>query len=37
MRKVDLAVPAMVFIGLLFWLLLFRPAFIQPWVERLLR
>jgi hypothetical protein len=37
MRKVDLGIPAMVFVGLLFWLLILRPAFIQQFVQSFLR
>ena len=44
MRKVELGIPAMVFVGLLFWLLMLRPAFLRPpmqafqsFLERLMR
>jgi hypothetical protein len=37
MRKADLGIPAMVFVGLLFWLLILRPAFIRPFIDRLMR
>jgi hypothetical protein len=37
MRKTDLGIPAMVFVGLLFWLLVLRPAFIRPLLDSLLR
>jgi hypothetical protein len=37
MRKLDLGIPAMVFVGLLFWLVILRPAFVRPWLDSLLR
>jgi hypothetical protein len=37
MRKVDLGIPAMVFVGLLFWLLILRPAIIQQFTQSLMR
>ena len=37
MRKVDLGIPAMVFVGLLFWLLILRPAYVQQFIQNLLR
>ena len=37
MRKLDLGIPAMVFVGLLFWLLILRPPFVRPLLESLLR
>jgi uncharacterized membrane protein len=37
MRKVDLAIPAMVFVGLLFWLVILRPASVQQFIESLMR
>jgi hypothetical protein len=37
MRKVDLGIRAMVFVGLLFWLLILRPAFIQRFTQSLMR
>jgi hypothetical protein len=37
MRKVDLGIPAVVFVGLLFWLLMLRPPFVQHLLESLMR
>ncbi len=37
MQKVDLGIPAMVFVGLLFWLLILRPASIQQFTHGFLR
>ena len=37
MQKADLGIPAMVFVGLLFWLLILRPAFIQQFTQSLMR
>lgn len=33
MQKVDLGIPAIVFIGLLFWLVILRPASIQQFTQ----
>ena len=30
MRRLEPGIPALAFVGLLFWVLLLRPAFIQP-------
>jgi hypothetical protein len=37
MQKVDLGIPAVVFVGLLFWLLILRPEFVRQLVQNLLR
>lgn len=37
MRKVDLGIPAMVFVGLVFWLVILRPASIRLFIDGLLR
>ena len=44
MRKLELGIPSIVFVGLLFWLLMLRPAFMRPaiqafqsFLERLIR
>jgi len=36
MRKMDLGIPAIVFVGLLFWLLVLRPAIIRPLIDSIL-
>jgi hypothetical protein len=37
MQRADLGIPAMVFVGLLFGLVILRPAFIQQFTQSLLR
>ena len=33
MRKLELGIPAVAFVGILFWLLILRPAFMRPPME----